>query len=224
MQIHRRTLRFSAALLSCLFLLAGSLSQASTISATTDALGISWTLTATDEVDIAYAGYDIMFSLQADIPSDLSLIMDEGETISPTWIASAEARVTGLEEFMLVEAPNGVSGWYDLAGPSANGCQDVSGGSACAEAKSDSTAAEITADASHVWTWVGNVKDLEAVFAADLSGLQHIGAHLENDQHRNGWNVSEEFGQPIPEPSAALVFGVGIAFAGTRLRRTTRLS
>ena len=76
----------------------------------------------------------------------------------------------------------------------------------------------------HVWTWVGNVRDLEAVFAADLSGLQHIGAHLENDRHRNGWNVSEEFGQPIPEPSAALVFGVGIAFVGTRLRRTTRLS
>ncbi len=134
MQIHRRTLRFSAALLSCLFLLAGSLSQASTISATTDALGISWTLTATDEVDMAYTGYDIMFSLQADSPSDLSLIMDERETISPTWIASAEARVTGLEEFMLVEVPNGVSGGYDLAGPSANGCQDVSGGSACAEA------------------------------------------------------------------------------------------
>jgi len=76
----------------------------------------------------------------------------------------------------------------------------------------------------HVWTWVGNVRDLEAVFAADLSGLQHIGAHLENDKHRNGWNVSEEFGQPIPEPSAARVFGVGIAFAGTRLRRTSRLS
>lgn len=223
MQVHRRTLRFSAALLGCLFLLAGSLSQASIISATTDALGISWTLTATDE-DVAYADYDIMFSLQADIPSDLSLIMDEGETISPTWIASAEARVTGLEEFMLVEAPNGVSGWEDLTGPSANGCQDVSGGSACAEANSDSTAAEITEGASYVWTWVGNVTDLEAVFAADLSGLQHIGAHLENDRHRNGWNVSEEFGQPIPEPSAALVFGVGIAFAGTRLRRTTRLS
>lgn len=221
MQVHRRTLRFSAALLGCLFLLAGSLSQASIISATTDALGISWTLTATDE-DVA--DYDIMFSLQADIPSDLSLIMDEGETISPTWIASAEARVVGLEEFMLVAAPNGIAGWYDLSGPSANSCQDVSDGSACAEANSDSTAAEITAGASHVWTWVGNVTDLEAVFAADLSGLQHIGAHLENDGHRNGWNVSEEFGQPIPEPSAALVFGVGIAFVGTRLRRTTRLS
>ena len=30
--------------------------------------------------------------------------------------------------------------------------------------------------------------------------------------------------QPVPEPSAALVFGIGIAFAATRVRRTARLA
>jgi hypothetical protein len=90
---------------------------------------------------------------------------------------------------------------------------------------SDSDAAEITSDATYTWTWVGNVSDLDAVFADDYSGLQHIGAHLENDQHRNGWNVSiSNPSAAVPEPSAALVFGVGIAFAATRVRRDDSLS
>ena len=54
-----------------------------------------------------------------------------------------------------------------------------------------------------------------------ISGLKHIGAHLENTRHRDGWNVSErDFGSTVPEPSAALVFGLGIAVASMRVRRT----
>jgi hypothetical protein len=167
-----------------------------------------------------------MFSVTADLPSDLDLIMDEGETISPDRIASVEGRIAGLDDFMLVDAPGGTDGWYDYTGPSANSCQNITDfASACAEAKTDSDAAAITPDATYTWTWVGNVSDLDAVFADDYSGLQHIGAHLESDGHRNGWNVS--ISNPIaavPEPSAALVFGVGIAFAATRVRREDSLS
>jgi hypothetical protein len=206
------------------FLLAGSLAQAMSISATTDALGISWTLSATDVVN-GYDDYEVMFSVTADIPDDLSLLMDEDGSISPTWISTVEARIAGLEDFMLVSAPGELDGWYDYTGPSANTCKNNDGfASACAEAKTDSDAAAITSGASHTWTWVGNVSDLEAVFADDLSGLQRVGAHLENATHRKGWNVSEEFSQAIPEPSAALVFGVGIAFAATRVRQTARPS
>jgi hypothetical protein len=202
------------------FLLATTSAHALSIGATTEALGISWTLSATDEVDAMYAAdWDIMFSLTAEIPTDLDLLMDEGETITPLWITTAEARVAGLTDFQLVEAPNGVGGWEDLAGPSANGCQNVSGGSACAEAKSDADAADIVAGATYEWVWVGDVSDLEAVFADDMSGLKHVGAHLENERHRNGWNVSEEFQNPVPEPSAALVFGAGIVVAALRIRR-----
>jgi hypothetical protein len=215
MKFNRLTLLIPAELLTCLILLAGSLAQATTISASEDALGISWTLSATD--------YEVMFSVRADLPSDLSLIMDEGETISPEWIASAEARIAGLEDFMLVSAPGGTDGWYDYTGLSANSCRNISGfDSACAEAMSDSDAAAITSDATYTWTWVGNVSDLDAVFADDYSGLQHIGAHLESDGHRNGWNIS--ISNPVPEPSAALVFGVGIAFAATRVRRDDSIS
>ena len=180
---------FSVTLLGSVFLLTGSLAQAATISATADALGIRWTLTATDEVDAAYsADYELMFSVQADIPTDLDLIIDDddGETISPTWITTVEARVAGLEEFMLVSAPGGVSGWYDLAGPSANGCGDVNDGFACAEARTDSDAAVITSGASHTWTWVGNVTDLEAVFAADWSGLERTPAYWGAGSRRAG--------------------------------------
>jgi hypothetical protein len=197
-----------------------SVAHATSISGTAEALGIDWTLSATDDVDAAYAStYEIMFSLRADVPTDLSLIVDEGETIAPTWIATAEARIAGLENFMLVSAPNGASGWYDLAGPSANDCRNSSGSAACAESMSDSSSADIYSGASHTWTWVGNVASLDRVFADDYSGLQHVGAHLENIDHRRGWNVSKEISGAVPEPSAALVFGVGIALAGTRLRR-----
>jgi len=221
MVLNRTSLLIPATLLGCLILLAGSVAQAATISAGEDALGIRWTLSATDVVDAAYAAdYEVMFSVQADLPSDLSLIMDEGETISPQWIASVEGRIAGLESFRLVSAPGGTDGWYDYTGPSANSCMDISGfGSACAEARTDSDAAAIAADASYRWTWAGNVSNLDAVFADDYSGLQHIGAHLESDTHRRGWNVS--ISNPVPEPSAALVFGVGIAFVATRVRRTT---
>jgi hypothetical protein len=226
MQIRRITTVFAATLVGISFLLAGSLAQAMSISATTDALGIGWTMSATDSVDGAYAGYEITFSVQADIPSDLSLLVDDdGDTITPTRITTAEARIAGLEDFMLIEAPGGTAGWYDYTGPSANACMNLSGfDSACAEAKTDSDAAEITSGASWTWSWVGNVSDPDAVFASDFSGLQHLGAHTESDQHPRGWNVSEEFSQAVPEPSAALVFGVGIAFAATRVRRTARLS
>ena len=227
MKFNRTAHLIPATLLSCLILIAGSLAQASTISRSAEAFGINWTLSATDSVDAAYASdYEVTFSVRADIPSDLSLIMDEGSTISPQWIASAEARIAGLEDFMLVSAPGGTDGWYDYTGPSANSCMNLSGfASACAEAKSDLDAAEITSNASHTWTWVGNVSDLDAVLADDGSGLQHTGAHLENVRHRNGWNVSiSNPSNPIPEPSAALVFGVGIAFAATRVRRDHSIS
>jgi len=186
-----------------------------------EALGIEWTLTATDSVRAAYAGaYEVEFSVTAEIPDDLSLLMDEGETIDPQWIMTAEAKIAGLQDFKLIEAPNGVSGWLDLAGPSANSCKDNNGSFACAQAKStEPDAADITAGAVHTWTWVGNVSDLEAVFAEDGSGLKHIGAHLASDDHPNGWNVSEGPGSAVPEPSAALVFGSGLLVAGGALRR-----
>jgi hypothetical protein len=224
MKFNRLTLLIPATLLTCLILLAGSLAQAMTISASEDALGISWTLSATDSVGADYAAdYEVMFSVQANLPSDLSLIMDDDGTISPQWITTSEARIAGLEDFMLVSAPGGTDGWYDYTGPSANSCSNnINFASACAEAISDSGAAEITSDATYTWTWVGNVSDLDAVFADDYSGLQHIGAHLESDGHPNGWNVS--ISNPIPEPSAALVFGVGIAFAATRVRRDDGIS
>ncbi|MAG31058.1 MAG: hypothetical protein CL908_09240 [Deltaproteobacteria bacterium] len=155
---------FSVTLLGSVFLLTGSLAQAATISATADALGIRWTLTATATATATATD----------------------ETIRPTWITTAEARVVGLEEFMLVSAPGGVSGWYDLAGPSANGCGDVNDGFACAEARTDSDAAVITSGASHTWTWVGNVTDLEAVFAADWSGLERTPAYWGAGSRRAG--------------------------------------
>jgi hypothetical protein len=228
MKFNRLTLLIPAALLTCLILLFGSLAQAMTISGSEDALGITWTLSATTIVDPAYeTDYNVTFSVTADLPSDLDLIMDEGETISPEWIASVEGRIAGLEDFMLVSAPGGTNGWYDYTGPSANSCQNITDfASACAEAKTDSDAAAINEDATtYTWTWVGNVSDLDAVFADDYSGLQHIGAHLESDGHRKGWNVSiSNPSAAVPEPSAALVFGIGIAFASTRVRRTARLA
>jgi hypothetical protein len=200
-------------LLTLLFFFA-MVSSANAASFAVEAFGIDWTLTATDEVG-SYTSYDVMFSLMAEIPDDLSLIMEEGETIYPLWITTAEAKIAGLQDYMLIAAPNGLSGWLDLAGPAANGCKDINDGFACAQAEAPYDGAPISSGADHTWTWVGKVSDRDAALAEDGSGLLHIGAQLQNETHRRGWIVSE----PIPEPSAALVFGAGMLLASRTLRR-----
>ncbi len=190
--------------------------NAATISFATQAFGIDWTLTATD---VATSGYDVRFFVTAEIPTDLLLIMDEGATIDPQWITSAEAKIAGLQDYMLIAAPGGLDNWQDLAGPIANGCNGNNDGFACAQADYDVyPGAAIDADADYTWTWVGDVSDLGAVFAQDGSGLQHLGAQLQSENHRTGWIISES-GPPIPEPSAALVFGAGMLLASHTLRR-----
>lgn len=201
--------------------------NAATISFATQAFGIDWTLTATDTIDSSYttecaavAGTcNVMFSVLAEIPNDLLLIKDEGATIDPQWITSAEAKIAGLQDYMLIDGPGDVDNWKDLAGPLANGCKDGNGGFACAQAKAPYAGAVIGPGApQYTWTWVGNVSDTNAVFAQDGSGLQHLGAQLRKEGRTTGWNMSES-GPPIPEPSAALVFAAGMLLASRTLRR-----
>jgi hypothetical protein len=43
----------------------------------------------------------------------------------------------------------------------------------------------------------------------------HIGARYTSPDHQRGWVISETGGSPpVPEPSAAIVFGVGMLLAG----------
>lgn len=67
---------------------------------------------------------------------------------------------------------------------------------------------------------VGNVTNLDALFATGFERTPTIDAHLESKAHRAGWKMSEELGHPIPALSAGLVVGLGIVFASTRVRRT----
>lgn len=49
----------------------------------------------------------------------------------------------------------------------------------------------------------------------------HVGARYTSPNHRNGWVISESGpANPIPEPSAALVFGLGMLVASGLVRKT----
>ena len=56
--------------------------------------------------------------------------------------------------------------------------------------------------------------------ATSLLDEWHVGARYTSPNHRNGWVISESGpANPIPEPSAALVFGLGMLVAGGLTRR-----
>lgn len=50
----------------------------------------------------------------------------------------------------------------------------------------------------------------------------HVGARYTGEGRNRGWVISETGGNPVPEPSAALIFGFGMVVAGSVVRRSSR--
>lgn len=66
---------------------------------------------------------------------------------------------------------------------------------------------------------LGQVYTWQITFGATaLVDEWHIGARYTAPNHRTGWVISES-GTPIPEPSAALVFGAGLLVASQVVRQ-----
>ena len=104
----------------------------------------------------------------------------------------------------VLSGPSGAA----LAGPlTANGCSGANGSFLCIDLSPNLAVGSI-------YTW-------EIQFTSStLLDEWHVGARYTSPTHRRGWIISESgSANPIPEPSAALVFGLGLAVVGGRLKR-----
>ncbi len=98
-----------------------------------------------------------------------------------------------------------------LAGPlTANGCSGNNGSFLCVDLSPNLA--------------VGSVQTWQIQFRSSaLLDEWHVGARYTSPTHRRGWIISESGSvNPIPEPSAALVFGSGLAVVGGWLERTRK--
>jgi len=152
--------------------------------------------------------------------------LDVAETASNQYIATYTIDTTGAFSVgatslvdINIRVANDFSHVTLLSGPGAsvstgplagNGCNSrgTSAGFFCGDLSSDLA--------------VGGVYTWRIQFRADrLLDEWHVGARYASPTHRRGWVISESGrSNPIPEPSAALVFGMGLLVAGSTVKRT----
>ena len=96
-----------------------------------------------------------------------------------------------------------------LSGPlTGQGCSGTNGGFLCVDLAP-------TLARGSVYTWQSRFG------ATALLDEWHVGARYTSPNHRNGWVISEHgTANPIPEPSAALVFGLGMLVASGLVRKS----
>lgn len=97
-----------------------------------------------------------------------------------------------------------------LYGPlTGSGCSGTNGGFICGDLSPDLA--------------VGSVYTWKIQFGATSLISQdewHVGARYTGRDKTKGWVISEVAGSPVPEPSAALVFGLGMVVAGSFVKRS----
>ena len=68
---------------------------------------------------------------------------------------------------------------------------------------------------------LGSVYSWQIQFgASEILEEWYVGARYTSPTHRNGWVISESGTNPIPEPSAALIFGAGMLVASGLVTRS----
>jgi hypothetical protein len=172
-----------------------------------DCLGGNWTLEVTDVP--LNPGYDVHVTLVAGIPST-GLVDDEGP-ISPTHIVNVDFALPGDITGNVATNVLAMS-FLTSTGPlGAGGCGSVNSNFLCATGS-----APIVPGSDLTWEWDVNVSDVGAIFDPANRDSFHLGARAWSADHPKGWLVSTN---PIPEPSAALVFAVGFGVVATAARR-----
>lgn len=89
------------------------------------------------------------------------------------------------------------------------GCSGTNGGFICGDLSPDLA--------------VGGVYTWKVQFGATSLISQdewHVGARYTAPGKTKGWVISEVAGSPVPEPSAALIFGLGMVVAGSCVKRS----
>lgn len=106
----------------------------------------------------------------------------------------------------VVSGPGGALGEGPLTG---SGCGGTNGSFVCLDLSP-------TLAVGGVYTW-------KIQFGATSlldSSEWHVGARYTAPNKPRGWVISETVGSPVPEPSAALIFGLGMVVAGSVARRS----
>lgn len=190
-----------------------------------ECLNTEWSITFSDE-NVINAGYDLHVTLTAEWPEIGDYFVDENGVIDPTIITAVEFGLPGTVTDALITNPS--TGWSDELGPlNGQGCGGHNGNFTCSEGS-----AAIVLGSSLTWEWDIKVEDVARVLEYESTGEFHIGARAERDQATaltpsgkikdRGWLLSVSPVSPVPEPSAAMVYGVGLLLAGRRIGRKGR--
>lgn len=108
-----------------------------------------------------------------------------------------------------LSGPTSIVGDGPLTG---NGCGGSNGSFICADVNPNVAV-------GNVYTW-----EIQFTSTGLISESEwHVGARYTGDGKRTGWVISEvASSNPVPEPSAALIFGFGMFVAGSVAKRSTR--
>jgi hypothetical protein len=182
----------SASLLVALCL-AGSSSALTVDCATAGCIGGVYTL------DVVSTGVD---TYQATYTIDTSGAFSVGAT----FLEDLNFKVANdYSNVLLLSGPTGGL----VAGPlTGQGCGGNNGSFVCVE-----LAPELTVGSAHTWEIQFQTTGLIA------EDEWHVGARYTSETKRTGWVISETGSAPVPEPTAALLFGAGLLVASRATRR-----
>ena len=196
-----------------------------------DCLNTEWMLTVADDTVVDTANFNLHVTMTANWPDPLTPFLDEDGVITPTMVTAVEFGIPGRALDAQITSPGG---WSTTTGPLAGkGCKGNNGNFTCSEGS-----AAIEKGSSMSWEWDILVDDPTRVLEYEFAGDFHFGAQLVylaptnlvsstrrnggSPTHTNGWLVSASptSSDPVPEPSAALLYGVGLLVLGRRLSRS----
>lgn len=197
-----------------------------------ECLNTQWSISFSDENVVDSASYNLHLTLTADWPDADDFFIDEDGVFDPTVVTAVEFGLPGrVEKAYLTSSPT--ANWSNELGPlGGQGCGDHNGNFTCSQTEDS---AEIVMGESMSWEWDIFVDNVSDIFDPETLEDFHIGAKLEregevstlafngngngNKVHDTGWLLSVSPVSPIPEPSAGLLYFVGILVAGRRLGR-----
>jgi hypothetical protein len=231
MEFPMRTLRFVAFLVSLVFVV--SAADATSVTIADPVNGGSYTL---DVVLKSGTTNTYTVTLTADI-SAASPLLNGAEYIEQAEFKIADGGSLITDTYSSVSFLSGPSGatWTSVYGPlSNNGCGGNSYGFVCIDASGGASSIDggITIGSSTLFQWTTEVT-LASGVTLDAASSWHIGVHYTDASlqcsgpptnrtcnQQNAGIVSLTGGTPpVPEPSAAVVFGLGSLMLGAALRK-----
>jgi len=104
-----------------------------------------------------------------------------------------------------------------LSGPTGIVQDGPLGGHGCVGSNDSFICINVSPDLAlgHVYTWEVAFDSSQILTETDW----HLGARYSSGRHGNGWIISESPSPAVPEPTAALLFGVGMLTVGVATQR-----